>query len=264
MFLHSVGPIKCDPSIRENLYRLGCLLSHAYNNHRDRELFCTALKRMAWREKRSLTYVDVLEIATYGMAEEESQLPDKTTLYRTAVHEAGHALVTCLRSTDKLPPTYCSILDRSGHLGSTVRAFESHELSSDDLSYRDYIYIIQSSLAGRVAENLMLGADAASAYGSFLDLEEATRISRLLFGKRGYSTDISTPENACSNLLVAADECTTSMNAYLETTIRQFLQQQFMNVLNLFQENKYLLEKIIASLLSKKMLVAEDFEEILK
>ena len=145
-----------------------------------------------------------------------------------------------------------------------VRAFESHERISDDLSYQDITHNIRVALGGRVAEHLLLGAMDASARGARGDLKTVTNLAGSLFGCWGHSDDLTSDMTAASNLAVCIGKATDSECAHVEKKIRDYLQLQFGIVLELLMTHAELLEMTVTALNEKTILVKEDFIQLME
>jgi DNA polymerase III delta prime subunit len=129
-------------------------------------------RRVARRENRGLR-LDDLHRAVVG----DDNLSDEQR-WRTAVHEAGHALVDVLR------------FGAEGVLANTTRTGRRLGMSMRtgmpvfDGTATAYNYRIEVLLAGRVSEELLLGA---ASHGAQEDLAEATRLSCAMLGGLGLS-----------------------------------------------------------------------------
>jgi len=108
------------------------------------------------------------------MSEEEKRL--------TAYHEAGHAIVG-LSVPDHDPVYKVSIIPRGRALGVTMFLPEEDRYS---FSKRRLNSQIASLFGGRIAEELIFGADAVTT-GAANDLERATEIARNMVTKWGLS-----------------------------------------------------------------------------
>ncbi|MCP4000263.1 MAG: ATP-dependent zinc metalloprotease FtsH [Gammaproteobacteria bacterium] len=120
-------------------------------------------KIMMGSERRSLV-----------MSDEEKKL--------TAYHEAGHAIVG-LTVTDHDPVYKVSIIPRGRALGVTMFLPEEDRYSH---SKRRLISQITSLFGGRIAEELVFGADAVTT-GASNDIERSTDLARNMVTKWGFS-----------------------------------------------------------------------------
>jgi ATP-dependent Zn protease len=117
-------------------------------------------------------------------------------------------------------------------------------------------------LGGRAAEHLLLGASQVSAEGASSDLEQATRMACSMMGVFGLSPDLTTDDTAGANLTVVIDDISASEAQHVEILARQFLQQQFCKTLDVLRTHHTYLEKIVAALVEKKVLLETDFTNL--
>ena len=169
-------------SITQDTRKLGALLRYEYPDQRRRGLMQQAMRRVAWRERRPLEFADLVRFTVYGTSQVDNAANQEVSIYRHAVHEAGHALITHIDSKDQVPSAYCSVLKHTESHGIVVSSFDSHERMSDDLSYTDMSHKIRVWLGGRAAEHLLLGPAQVSAEGASSDLEQATRLASSMMG----------------------------------------------------------------------------------
>jgi hypothetical protein len=261
-FIVEIGHDRLAPSITQQPLRLARVLRHEYRDRRRRGLLQKAMQRLAWREQRALEFDDLLHFVVYGTSEVAIKVDEGEKRRRHAIHEAGHALISHLDSKDRLPPSYCSVLKHDDLHGVMLPSYQGHEVDGDDLSFADVTHKVRVLLGGRAAEHVILGPTGISARGSISDLESATRQAGTLFGMWGISPDSSSDLNAGSNLAVVLGKASDSEAIHVETLIRKFLQDQFLIVLSLINQNKDYLQRIVAALTERIVLVQEDFEQL--
>jgi len=114
----------------------------------------------------------------------EGALPPETEMRRTAVHEAGHALIGELERPGSVHQA--TVLPRGRALGF-VESLPENEFSSITIS--DIRSRIRTALAGRGAEILVFGPEEVSA-GCSQDLSVATRIAVLAVSHYGMSSKV--------------------------------------------------------------------------
>ena len=262
VFAEELGHEVLGTSITTQIHKVACLLQDCYPDTRRRKLMQKAMRRLAWRERRTLEYVDLVKFACYGTGEVDAILHDEKERRRNAIHEAGHVVVGHLTSRDKTPAAYCSIIPRDDIGGIVVRAYESHERRSNDLSYRDALHKIKTLLAGRAAEYLLLGADEISIEGASSDLASATELAGSMFGLWGLSDDNSTAEASAKNLSTVINEATASEHAYVESMARQFLQKMYLETIEILEANGDYFQAVIEELMDKNFLMQEEVAEI--
>lgn len=263
-FIGETGIHLMDASITANLKRVGCIIEYDLEDYRRRMLLQKALQRLAWKRSGKLHFQDLVMFTVYGTAEVDECLDPPEIRQRHAIHEAGHAVMSHLDSRERLPPDYCSILKRNSSQGVMASCYSAHEKMSDDQSYLDMIHEIRVTLAGRVAEHLLLGAEHASANGAGSDLKNATQLAGLVFRTWGHSPDLTTDKTASSNLAVCIGKPTSSEQHYFEPLIRQFLQIQFEYVQNFLSTHIDYLKLIAETLNTKIVMFQEDFFDLHK
>lgn len=166
----------------------------------------------------------------------------------TAYHEAGHALATTLL----LPEHFISKVT----IIPSVRGAGGFNLSiPKDTMFQSLSQIkgnIQVLLAGRVAEELIFGAEEVTT-GASNDIMKASSLIVDYINKFGMDQDMGlfsmeVLENGPDNQLIS--KCRTQMNSLYEDTK------------NLLKSNLDLLEKITVQLLENESLSGEDIERI--
>ena len=166
----------------------------------------------------------------------------------TAYHEAGHALATTLL----LPEHFISKVT----IIPSVRGAGGFNLSiPKDTMFqtgRQLRANIQVLLAGRVAEELIFGADEVTT-GASNDIQKASGLLLDYINKFGMDADMGlfsmeVLNDSHDNQLIA--KCRTQMNELYE------------EIKKLIQENLSLLENITAELLEKESLNGQDIERI--
>jgi Peptidase family M41 len=263
-FIDHTGSDLMGSSITENLKRVGCIIEYDLEDYRRRMLLQKSLQRLAWKRSGKLHFQDLVMFTVYGTAEVDECLDPPEIRQRHAVHEAGHAVMSHLDSREQLPPDYCSVLKRNNSQGVMASCYSAHEKMSDDQSYLDMLHEIRVTLAGRVAEHLLLGAEHSSADGAASDLKNATKLARLVFRTWGHSPDIATDKAASSNLAVCIDKPTSSEQQYFEPLIRHFLQTQFEFVQNFLSTHIGYLKLVTETLNTKIVMFQDDFFDLHK
>lgn len=133
-FLRELGPELADESMSAKQQRLGALLEAEYPDRRRRQLTVLALKRLARHQQRRVGFTDLVQIVTQGTTEEDPLHTEGAFRYRTAVHEAGHALILHLDSSAMSAPAFCTAMRSRDAHGRTVASFEAIEFRGGDLT----------------------------------------------------------------------------------------------------------------------------------
>jgi cell division protease FtsH len=125
-------------------------------------------KVMMGSERRSLV-----------MTEEEKLL--------TAYHEGGHAIVALnVKATD--PVHKATIIPRGRALGMVMQLPERDKLS---MSFEQMTSRLAIMMGGRVAEEMIFGHDKVTS-GAQSDIEQATRLARMMVTRWGFSKELGT------------------------------------------------------------------------
>ncbi|KAK2466919.1 hypothetical protein APHAL10511_001177 [Amanita phalloides] len=115
-------------------------------------------------------------------AERKSQYIDPKNKLATAYHEGGHALVA-LYTDGAMPLHKVTCVPRGHALGYTSQLPENDRTS---VSYKEYLAEVDVSMGGRVAEQLIYGADNVTS-GASSDIRNATRVARNMVKNWGFS-----------------------------------------------------------------------------
>jgi cell division protease FtsH len=180
------------------------------------------------------------------------RLMSQGTKERTALHEAGHALVAALREVGVVEGA--TIVPRSRALGVTLltpKEGEEHLLTEQDLRHR-----IQVLHAGRCAE-LLVYKNLSS--GAKDDLEKASGLALAMVSQLGMSTSKYAPFNF--------DALGPQGKALaLEKTIESaaaLLKEEEENTLNLLEANFVKLKALAGALLDKETLSKAEIQQLL-
>lgn len=133
-----------------------------------------------------VTQRDLEEAVTdvkFGFSSEAIRMDGKGRR-ETAVHEIGHLLAGCILRPTLVPPQV-TILPRGNALGFVELARMEE---SQDQSLRWFEEEVQIALGGRAAEELVLGADGASA-GCRSDLAKASEIAASVVARWGLDAE---------------------------------------------------------------------------
>ncbi|KAG6820365.1 hypothetical protein H0H93_001557 [Arthromyces matolae] len=115
-------------------------------------------------------------------AERKSMYLEQEAKLATAYHEGGHALVA-LYTDGAMPLHKVTCVPRGHALGVTSQLPENDRTS---VSYKEYLAEIDVAMGGRVAEELIYGADGITS-GASSDIQAATRTARNMVRRWGFS-----------------------------------------------------------------------------
>ena len=119
------------------------------------------------------------ERRTLVMTEDEKRL--------TAYHEAGHAIVA-LKSPATDPVHKATIIPRGRALGMVMQLPERDKLS---MSLEQMTSRLAIMMGGRVAEEMIFGKEKVTS-GAASDIEQATRLARMMVTRWGLSDELGT------------------------------------------------------------------------
>lgn len=261
-FIKVLGQDQVDQSILQQGEQVGLMIEEEYADLRRCELMMTALKRLAWRQKRKVSLRDLVEITIYGTIEEDQIALDPDSLRESAIHEAGHAVMGYLDSGNFTAPIYCAVGKRGDLAGVVMRQCNSYKKVSNNETFQECIHAIRVCLAGRVAEELVLGIDLVSGGGASEDLKEANRQSNRLFARWGYPVQNGTEHIVGSNVAVVIGQPSHSEYQYIESLVRDFLQQQYQAVMATLTEHRGFLEFIANAIAGRGILLQTEFEAL--
>ena len=119
------------------------------------------------------------ERRTLVMTEDEKRL--------TAYHEAGHALVALkVPATD--PVHKATIIPRGRALGMVMQLPERDKLS---MSFEQMTSRLAIMMGGRIAEEMTFGPEKVTS-GAQSDIDQATRLARMMVTRWGFSPELGT------------------------------------------------------------------------
>ena len=254
-FLNQIGAALCDESLIRNTGRVGKLINDEFVDRRRQRLIALHLQRLANRETRQLGFDDLVYFAIHGGSEfEHVSEDDPATIYRIAVHEAGHALVCIIDSDGRNVPDYSSILPGSHFKGIIADSYAYSYALTGRYTYEDSRHKIRTQLAGRIAEAITFGATNVSTFGARSDLRNATTWAKELVGICGFSAEPENPDTIRDNLAVIDDEASASEAAHIEAQARLLLKRQYEAVEQMILHHRPLLDAITNKLLEKRVM----------
>lgn len=182
----------------------------------------------------------------------------------TAYHEAGHFLVNYLsENISNLKTSAITIVPAEDYLGITTFDFEYEK--QINLSKNYFVDNIAVSLAGRVAENLLIGENSSSKYtsGASQDLMNATKTARRIITEYGMIDDLGKnmtyfPTGDSSDLFLLSEDIKNKIDA--ETT--KLVQEAYSRAECLLKDNFALLDRIANELLNNDVLDEIDLRQI--
>ena len=262
-FIHLLGSPVCSADLLAHPGRLGQLLDCETEGPEDFGAFAVSLKRLAHREARTLDYLDVVRACLHGAGEKDVRKTfTHENLYRTAVHEAGHAAIAILNSNGNDVPDYSAIGLSGDFTGIVAPSYALLiEKDFDLVTVRHYVRVL---LAGRAAEHVALGWDKISTGGAHSDLRRAKRWATDLFAYSGVSMHADDDNLTGDNLCVAGKIPSDSEHAHVEPLVRRFLHEQYNVVLAMLRNSRGLLDAITDKLIEQSVMSQQDMKDVIK
>ena len=257
-FIAAIGKECFDETISQSLERTGALLNSSFPGERRIGLLVMAMKRLAYELQRPLTYRDLLGFAARGTGYMEEGPKMTAALFKTAVHEAGHSLVAMVDSDWKNIPDYVSIKSGRGFEGIMIDSYTFLNQQQNISGYLNTRHSVRVSLAGRVAEEIILGFEGVDLEAASSDLEVISGSVRRYIARCGMSPEMEVLGRAGDNLSVVVGAESGSESAHVETLARQFVKRQYENTLEIVRSNRKLLEQIIEKLQADGTIYQED------
>lgn len=265
IFMETVGLDLCDGSLKDYPRKVGRLIEIEFNEKRRYGLIALAMQRRAHREKRLLNFDDLVYFSVFGSAESDHpQETDPEKLERTAIHEAGHVVVSILDSGGQNIPDYVGLVSNHEFQGLATESFAFNQSRLGNYTFWDSCHKVRVSFGGRAAEAITLGAEKVSSIGARSDLVNASYWAKDLIGRCGFTADHGEADGHTLNLLVFDEEPTPSEAQYIESAARSFLAKQYAVAERLIRENQPLFHAIKDALLEKLVLTQADLREIAK
>jgi cell division protease FtsH len=168
---------------------------------------------------------------------------------RTAYHEAGHALLGMIEPGAD-PVRKVSIVPRGMSLGVTFQSAAEDRYGYDEQYLRGRI---AGALGGRAAEQIIYGRATT---GAESDLEQVSRLARLMVGRWGMSPAIGPmsvlpPDGEGPLALNALAESTRQM---IDSEARRIVEECYLHAVNRLTEHREQLESLARALLERETL----------
>ena len=183
----------------------------------------------------------------------------------TSYHEVGHALLAkLLPNCDELHKV--TIIPRGYALGLTWTKPEDNKVHVSKAKLLDQIAM---TLGGRVAEELVFGADKIST-GASNDLEKVTATAKKMVSQWGMSEKMGamTYGKSQEHVFMGRDFGSTrdfsdEIAADIDKEIKRIVDEQYAQAKELLNNNRDMLEYIANALLEKETIDEKEFEELM-
>ncbi len=223
----------------------------------DVEFYVRGARRRARKDRRLVGQGDfVAEIMRRPLGTTGLPRMTQDEINRTAVHEAGHALMQLVGPTQGADISYVSIIPRpDGTLG-----FVASYSERVDVRKADVLDQVRVFLAGRAAEEVIYGKDnvGAGAGGSGnSDLAQATRLLVRMFLQHGYSEKsgllwFDVDQREVGHMELPAD---------VRDEVKQTLERQYRDCIRIIKENRKTLDRIVKLLLEKQEITGGELRD---
>ncbi len=218
------------------------------------------------QDKINMTEIDESIDRVIAGIEKKSKVMTDDDKKRTAYHEVGHAMLAkLLENCDKLHKV--TIIPRGYALGLTWTKPEDNKVSVSKAKLYDEISMI---LGGRVAEELVYGADCVST-GASNDIEKVTGIARKMVTQWGMSDKMGTMAYGKSqeHVFMGRDfgqtrDFSDEIAADIDKEMKRIVDERYAVAKQLLSDNRDMLEYISQTLLEKETLDEKEFEELME
>lgn len=234
----------------------GCFAFEKKNPDKTLDLIDRAMVA-AKRENKSIVDKDSI-LKNFGIFFKKWDSMSEDSKKEVAYHEAGHYIVG--KASGRL---ICynwlaiSIMPAEEYLGVTVSEEDNEKVPFCDINY--YIDDIAFDLGGRIAENLFTQSYTS---GASADLDNATRTAFHVVTKLGMGSD--TIKNRIylntENYPMFSEKSTDIINE----EVNKLIEKAFDRATQLLNDNKDILEAIVAALLKKHIMSETELDKIWK
>jgi cell division protease FtsH len=197
------------------------------------------------------------ERRTLVMTEDEKKL--------TAYHEAGHAICAFnVKATD--PVHKATIIPRGRALGMVMQLPERDKLS---MSLEQMTSRLAIMMGGRVAEEQIFGKEKVTS-GAASDIEQATRLARMMVTKWGFSPELGTvsygenQDEVFLGMSVARTQNVSEATAQkIDSEIRRLVEAGYKEAQRILTDRAADLETLAQGLLEYETLSGDEIRDLL-
>jgi cell division protease FtsH len=221
----------------------------------------------ARRNKRMVTQAEFEDAKDKVMmgAERKSLVMTEEEKLLTAYHEGGHAIVALnVRATD--PVHKATIIPRGRALGMVMQLPERDKLS---MSYEQMTSRLAIMMGGRVAEEMIFGHDKVTS-GAQSDIEQATRLARMMVTRWGFSPELGTvaygenQDEVFLGMSVARQQNVSEATAQkIDAEVRRLVEEGLSEARRILTERRADLETLAKGLLEYETLSGDEIKDLL-
>ncbi len=221
----------------------------------------------ARRNKRMVTQVEFEDAKDKVMmgAERKSLVMTEEEKMLTAYHEGGHAIVALnVKATD--PVHKATIIPRGRALGMVMQLPERDKLS---MSFEQMTSRLAIMMGGRIAEEMIFGHDKVTS-GAQSDIEQATRLARMMVTRWGFSPELGTvaygenQDEVFLGMSVARQQNVSEETAKkIDTEVRRLVEEGLSEARRILTEKRADLEALAKGLLEYETLSGDEIKDLL-
>ncbi|GGK27476.1 ATP-dependent zinc metalloprotease FtsH [Salinarimonas ramus] len=198
------------------------------------------------------------ERRTLVMTDDEKRL--------TAYHEAGHAIVALnVPATD--PVHKATIIPRGRALGMVMQLPERDKLS---MSFEQMTSRLAIMMGGRVAEEIVFGKEKVTS-GAQSDIDQATRLAKMMVTRWGLSEEIGTVAYGDSNddpfvgmQMGRQSQISEATAQKIDAEIRRFVEEGLTEARRILTEKHDQLEILAKGLLEYETLTGQEIRDLIE
>jgi cell division protease FtsH len=214
----------------------------------------------ARRNKRMVTqheFEDAKDKVMMG-AERKSLVMTEEEKLLTAYHEGGHAIVAF--------NVKATIIPRGRALGMVMQLPERDKLS---MSFEQMTSRLAIMMGGRVAEEMIFGHDKVTS-GAQSDIEQATRLARMMVTRWGFSPELGTvaygenQDEVFLGMSVARQQNVSENTAQkIDSEVRRLVEAGLSEARHILTEKRADLEALAKGLLEYETLSGDEIKDLL-
>lgn len=182
----------------------------------------------------------------------------KELVERIAVYEGGKSLITML-TPSAVPLHKVTVIQRGTRLGKTTQQRASND-DQTGMSYLEYVAMLDVLIAGRVAEELVYGADNVTTVAGE-DLTKASSLARNMVSAYGYSDRTGVRSHARTDF---ASEASNATKLDIDEEVKKLLSDAYTRVRHKLEENRRTLTRVSKELLEREVLDRQQLKTILE
>ncbi len=225
----------------------------------DVEFYVRGARRRARKDRRDTEHRDfVAEIMRRPLGPSGMERMTPEELKRTAVHEAGHAIIQLVGPSKGKDISFVSIIPRPDGTLGFVASFNDRV----DISKADVIEQVRIFLAGRAAEHVVYGkrnVGAGAGGGGRSDLAQATRLLTRMFLQYGYS-DTGLMWMDVDNIEARSRD----LPPHIQREVRRTLDRNYRQTVRILRKNRRLLNRIVKELLEHQEMTGPELRTIVR